>query len=395
MRVHELKKKSSKRVDVRYLQTLGIQTYGEDNLYPQTFRNILAASSTGAECLDRFADFIEGNGFRDVPFSESVVNRKGDTADDIHALVCRDVAYYNGLALHVNYNIYGDIVELHHVPFENCRLAESDDNGYVGKIAIHPDWSGQKTRGGKVIKVAKENIDYIDVFNPDKRVVAAQIEAAGGIEYYKGQVLWVSLSGKDIYPTGKGDRVVTEMSTDEGLANVKYRNVRNNFLPAAMIFTKKGTNITFDQDGNEIDSRDDDDSFSDSLLQLQGDTNCGKLMEVTLETDEDKPEVVTLNSQNYDKEFTVTDISVTERIYSAFGQEPWYCIRIGKVGFSGDILEDAFEYYNSIVSKQQRLIERTFTRVFRHFYEAVNTSNDFSVEPLKYVRNATVSDNNA
>lgn len=395
MRVHELKKKSSKRVDVRYLQTLGIQTYGEDNLYPQTFRNILAASSTGAECLDRFADFIEGNGFRDVPFSESVVNRKGDTADDIHALVCRDVAYYNGLALHVNYNIYGDIVELHHVPFENCRLAESDDNGYVGKIAIHPDWSGQKTRGGKVIKVAKENIDYIDVFNPDKRVVAAQIEAAGGIEYYKGQVLWVSLSGKDIYPTGKGDRVVTEMSTDEGLANVKYRNVRNNFLPAAMIFTKKGTNITFDQDGNEIDSRDDDDSFSDSLLQLQGDTNCGKLMEVTLETDEDKPEVVTLNSQNYDKEFTVTDISVTERIYSAFGQEPWYCIRIGKVGFSGDILEDAFEYYNSIVSKQQRLIERTFARVFRHFYEAVNASNDFSVEPLKYVRNAGVSNNNA
>lgn len=380
---------------MRYLQTLGIQTYGEDNLYPQTFRNILAASSTGAECLDRFADFIEGNGFRDVPFSESVVNRKGDTADDIHALVCRDVAYYNGLALHVNYNIYGDIVELHHVPFENCRLAESDDNGYVGKIAIHPDWSGQKTRGGKVIKVAKENIDYIDVFNPDKRVVAAQIEAAGGIEYYKGQVLWVSLSGKDIYPTGKGDRVVTEMSTDEGLANVKYRNVRNNFLPAAMIFTKKGTNITFDQDGNEIDSRDDDDSFSDSLLQLQGDTNCGKLMEVTLETDEDKPEVVSLNSQNYDKEFTVTDISVTERIYSAFGQEPWYCIRIGKVGFSGDILEDAFEYYNSIVSKQQRLIERTFARVFRHFYEAVNASNDFSVEPLKYVRNAGVSNNNA
>ena len=395
MRVHELKKKSSKRVDVRYLQTLGIQTYGEDNLYPQTFRNILAASSTGAECLDRFADFIEGNGFRDVPFSESVVNRKGDTADDIHALVCRDVAYYNGLALHVNYNIYGDIVELHHVPFENCRLVESDDSGYVGKIAIHPDWSGQKTRGGKVIKVAKENIDYIDVFNPDKRVVAAQIEAAGGIEYYKGQVLWVSLSGKDIYPTGKGDRVVTEMSTDEGLANVKYRNVRNNFLPAAMIFTKKGTNITFDQDGNEIDSRDDDDSFSDSLLQLQGDTNCGKLMEVTLETDEDKPEVVSLNSQNYDKEFTVTDISVTERIYSAFGQEPWYCIRVGKVGFSGDILEDAFEYYNSIVSKQQRLIERTFDRIFRYWYEIANLTNDFSVQPLKYVRNATVSDNNA
>lgn len=117
---------------------------------------------------------------------------------------------------------------------------------------------------------------------------------------------------------------------------------------------------------------DDDDSFSNTLIQLQGDTNAGKIMEVTLESDEEKPEIINLNSQNYDKEFTVTDASVVERIYSAYGQEPWYCIRIGKVGFSGDILEDAFEYYNSIVSKQQRLIERTFSRIFSYWYEVVN-----------------------
>lgn len=101
-----------------------------------------------------------------------------------------------------------------------------------------------------------------------------------------------------------------------------------------------------------------------------------------------------ISSKNYDKEFTVTDASVVERIYSAFGQEPWYCIRIGKVGFSGDILEDAFEYYNSIVSKQQRMIERAFQKIFEHWYESVNPSNDFSVQPLKYVRNAAVSNNN-
>lgn len=317
MRVHDLKKKSSKRIDINYLQTLGIQTYGEDNLYPQTLRNIIAASSTGAECSDRFADFIEGNGFREVSFSEYVVNRKGDTADDIHSLVCRDMADFNGVALHINYNILGQIVEIQHIPFENCRLAEEDDNGYVAKIAVHPDWSGTKTRKGKKIRVTKENIDYIDVFNPLKSVVLAQIEAAGGIEYYKGQVLWVSMAGKDTYPTGKGDRVVTEMSTDEGLANVKYRNVRNNFLPSSIIFTKKGTEITFDKEGNEMERQVDDDSFSNTLIQLQGDTNCGKIMEVTLENDEEKPEVVNLNSTNYDKEFTVTDASVVERIYSA------------------------------------------------------------------------------
>lgn len=393
MRVKELKKKSGVRVDTRFIQMLGIQSYGDDNLYPQTVRNIIAASSTGSECADRFADFIEGNGFREVSFSEYVVNRKGDTVDGIHALVCRDMADFNGIALHVNYNILGQIVELQHIPFENCRLVEEDDNGYVPKIAVHPDWSGRKTRKGKKIRVTKEYVDYIDVFNPTKAVVMAQIEAAGGIEYYKGQVLWVSMAGKQTYPIGKADRVITEMSTDEGLSNVKYRNVRNNFLPSGMVVTKKGSSVDFDKNGNEIEVPEDD-GFSDSLVRLQGDTNSSKLLEVTLDNDEEIPQFIRLATQNYDKEFTVTDASVVERIYSAYGQEPWYCIRIGKVGFSGDILEDAFEYYNSIVSKQQRLIERTFDRIFRNWYEVANPTNDFSVQPLKYVRNAEVSNNN-
>lgn len=394
MQVKELKKKSSPRFDTGYIQTLGIQRYGVDNLYPQVLRDIIAASSTGSECVERFANFIEGNGFREELFSEYVVNRRGDTADDIHALVCKDVADYDGMALHVNYNVQGDIVELHHVPFENCRLLEEDANGYMAKIAIHPDWTGKKTRKGKAILVKKENIDYIDVFNPRKEVVLAQIEAAGGIEYYKGQVLWISGAGRNVYPVSRADRVITEMSTDEGLANVKYRNVRCNFLPSGMVITKKGSSVQFDDEGNQVKpGKDEDEGFSDTIKQLQGDVNAGKLLEVTLNSDEDAPQFVRMNSNNYDKEFSVTDASVVERIYSAFGQEPWYCIRVGKVGFSGDILEDAFEYYNSIVNKQQRMIERAFQKIFEHWYEVPNASNDYSVQPLKYVRNANVPDN--
>lgn len=374
MKVKELKKKSSPRIDVKYLQSLGIQTYGDDNLYPQIIRDIVNASSSGRECADRYLDFIEGNGYNDIALSEYVVNRRGETMDDIHSLICQDMAMYHGIALHVNYNVNGEITEINHVPFENCRLCEPDDNDYYSRIAIHPDWSGKKTRNGKVVQVKRENIDYIHVFNPNKSVVLAQIEAVGGIEYYQGQVLWLSLDGKFVYPRSKGDKVVTEMSTDEGLANVKYRNVRCNFLPSSIIVTKRANNI--ENDGDEL---------HDSLVKLQGDKNVGKIVEITIEADEEKPEVITLNSQNYDKEFSVTDASVTERIYSAYGQEPWYCIRIGKIGFSGDILSDAFEYYNSIVSRQQRFVERAITSIFKHWYEKVNF--DFTIKPLQYVRN--------
>ncbi len=387
MRVKELAKKAGSRLDVEFIRQLGIQSYGTDNLYPQTLRQIIMASSTGAECLDRYADFIEGYGFRDIPFSEYEVNRRGETVDDIHEAVCRDMAMYNGFALHVNYNVDGKIVELHHVPFENCRLEDEDSNGYVSKIAVHPDWSGKKIRAEKPIKVDKSHTDYINVFNPRKEVVMAQIDYVGGIEYYKGQILWVSGSGKNTYPVGRADRVVTEMSTDEGLANVKYRNVRNNFFPAGMMITKKANPY------NLGDRFVDDDGFQDTIKQLQGDTNASKILEVQIESDEERPEFVELNAKNYDKEFSVTDASVVERIYSAFGQEPWYCIRIGKVGFSGDILRDAFDYYNSLVTKQQRMIERVFTRIFDNWHEVANTSGDYSVKPLIFVGNATISDN--
>ena len=179
------------------------------------------------------------------------------------------------------------------------------------------------------------------------------------------------------------------MSTEEGLANVKFRNVRCNFLSAGIVITKKGQSIA----GEDSSGLNDNDGFSDMLGKLQGDTNSLKMLEVEISSDEEKPEFVDLSSKNYDKEFSVTDASVVERIYSAYGQEPWYCIRIGKVGFSGNILEDAFEYYNSIVSKQQRMIERAFQKIFDGWYEVVNPSNDYSVEPLKYVRNAAVSNN--
>lgn len=389
MRVKDLRKKTNSRIDTSYLRLLNIQGYGSDNLYPQTLRNIVAASPTGSECMERFASFVEGNGLRDGNFSATVINRKGDTVDDIHQAISKDIAMYNGFSLHVNYNIVGEIVELQYIPFENCRLLEEDENGYVSKIAIHPDWAGQKTRAGKIIKVDPKNIDYIDVFNPQKEVVLAQIEACGGIEYYKGQVIWVSMAGKNIYPTGKSDPVVTEMSTDEGLSNVKYRNVRNNFLPSGIMVTRKSQSVSYDHEGRAVE----DTGFSDMLREIQGDINTNKMLEVEVDCEEEVPQFVQFPTNNLDKEFTATDASVVERIYSAFGQEPWYCIRIGKVGFSGDILRDAFDYYNSIVSKQQRFIERTFKKIFASWYTNVNPSGDYSIEPLTYVGNARISDN--
>lgn len=372
-------KKPRPRVEVGYLSRFKLQSYGNDNLYPQHLQAITRASGTAELCLNRYAKFIEGYGFANEAISDVVVNHVGTTADELLHDIAQDVARFGGFALHVNYNVLCQITEINFVPFENCRLEEEDDAGNVARILVHPDWTGKKTRNGHVIRVDESNIDRINVFNPNPEVVAAQVIKAGGIDNYKGQIFWVSLDGRYQYPTPIYDAVVTDISTDEGLGNIKYRNVRNNFLVSCMLIARKGV-PKIDENGNKVEQQ----LISDEdLTTFQGDENTSKILYVELENDEDKPEVVQFPTRNYDKEFSVTDASVVERIYAQFHQELFYSIRIGKLGFSGDVMRDAYQYYAGEVTNEQRFIERAFERICAHVAEPL--TSDFSIKPLKYI----------
>jgi hypothetical protein len=375
-------KKSPPRVDVNYLTRFNLQTYGADNLYPQHLQDITGASGTTELCLNRYSKFIEGYGFDNEAFASYKVNRQGTTGDELLHDVAEDVARFGGFALHVNYNVLCQVTEVSFVPFENCRLEESDAVGNVAHIVIHPDWKGKKTRAGKRLTVDDKHISRINVFNPDPAVVTQEILNAGGIEHYNGQILWCSKDGVGVYPTPIYDACIVDISTDEGLGNIKNRNVRNNFLVACMLISKKGVPKV----GEDGEYADDEQMISDEdLLAFQGDENSSKIMNVTLENDEDAPQVIPFPTRNIDKEFSTTDASVIERIYAQFHQELFYSIRIGKLGFSGDVMRDAFEYYAGEVTNEQRFIERGFERLFRHWVDPLLANANFSIQPTKYI----------
>lgn len=384
MNINNVKKPTPRYIDP-YWSNLNIQAYGKDNLYPQRLFDLIRNSSVGGSCLDRYETFIEGDGLRNKEFSEFVCNRKGDTIDDLYRLIAQDMALYHGFALHVNYNMMCDIVEVTHIPFQQCRLEEESRDGKVVYINVHPDWTGKKTRKGNVIRVDKQNVKKIFCFNPRKEVVLAQIVKSGGIENYKGQVLWFSMDGKFIYPVPIYDKVVTNLSIDEGLDNVKYRNVRNNFLVSGMLIHKKGQNIGVDPETGEQIEEEDSSKISESLSIFQGDENACALMDVTVQQDEDIPKFVSFEGNNFDKKYESTEASSTKKIYIAFGQEPWYRILEGSLGFSSEILTDAYSYYNSYVSKERRAISRELKKIFDHWHINANPSEDYDIQPLTYI----------
>ena len=63
----------------------------------------------------------------------------------------------------------------------------------------------------------------------------------------------------------------------------------------------------------------------------------------------------------------------------------FHAIRIGKLGFSGDVMEDAYQYYAGEVTNEQRYIERVFTMLFQYWHDTLLINADFSIQPLKYI----------
>lgn len=403
MNIHNVKK-PHRRFDIRYLSSMNIQAYGGDNLYPQRMQDLILNSSTGDTCRETYERFIKGGGLKDEDFGSFICNRQGDTVADILHLVAKDLSLFRGFALHVNYSLTGEVIEVQPLHFEACRLEEEDDLGRVCYIAWHPDWTGRKTRNGRRIEVTESNVRKFFVFNPNRDIVLDQIRECGGIDKYGGQVLWYSMDGRFVYPRPKYDKIVTSLSTDDGIDNVKYRNVRNNFLLAGMLVHKKAATLGIDPNtGMPLDPHrrpDDDgsDDFADNLVIFQGDTNACSIMDVTVNSDEDVPDFKTFEPQNYDTKFTVTENSTVERIYAAFGQEPFYCIRVGKLGFTGTVINDAFSFYNSYVEDERKEIARVFEKVFsawskfRNDGQPVCPSGDYSVLPLKHISNESTDD---
>ena len=367
--------KRDKRVEFRNDRSLGIQYYGESNDYPQQVIEIVNASGTGKSCIGVYAKFISGKGFEDSDFYKKVINRHGHTNDYIVDQISKDYAFFGGFAIHVNYNANFQICELQHIPFEHARFEMLDvDKNKFDKIAIHPDWG---KRFLMLRKWKKEDIKFINLFNPDPEEIQSQIDEMGGWSNYNGQIFYFSNEGEKVYPLPVFDSVLTDMNTEEGIANVSNRNARNNFLTSGMLINYANNNNSATERGH-----DDQSELETAVKEFQGDEKAGKMMYVELEDGDTKPEFVSFKGTNYDKEFNVTLASSQTNIGKAFNQPP--ILRAETVGanFGADLMKNAYNYYNSVIENERLNVERVFTSIFQHWFEP--TSGDYSIIPLSY-----------
>lgn len=372
--------KSAPQFESRDWRQYGIQTYGDTNDFPQTVSEIVQASKTGNACLSIYNDFVYGHGFKDPGIYKLRVNKEGEKLDKILRMVCKDFTLWHGFAIHVNYNMNFRVSSIHHIPFESLRLAKADDDGFIGRTAYHPDWGHRdKTRS----RWSPSDIEWFHLFNPDPEVILNQVEEAGGWDKYNGQILYFSgdSEGSPSYPVPIFIAEMTDMRTEEALANVAGRNACSNFLSAGILVDIKDET----QDQSQVNET------QKELNKFQGDENTSQLWYIQCKSKDEVPQFIRFSGENYDKAFEVTQRVIPENIGQAFKQPP--ILRAVDVGanFGADLMTNAYKYYNSVTVRERQQLEETFVSIFEYWWAPLENP-DFAIQSLTYNAGESIAD---
>ena len=115
---------------------------------------------------------------------------------------------------------------------------------------------------------------------------------------------------------------------------------------------------------------------------MQGDSNAVKIWVVDVDADEEKPDFIEFNAKNYDRQFELTESTVQDNIGKMFKVPPILRgVDVG-AGFGADLMINAYDFMNSVVSDERRKIETAFMDLFTVWNRQFT---DYTIEPIKYI----------
>jgi hypothetical protein len=356
---------------------LGIKTYGEDNGYPQRMLNLYNASGSAKMCANLCASYLIGKGFEDLDFYHAPINTKGLTPDKLLRRVANDKAKLRGFAIHVNYNAMYRISDVSYVPFEHCREGLEE---HAGKIGLNKDWYNSKKGGSRR---SKEDVVFVNRFNPDPAIIQKQVEVAGSWDAYRGQIYYSS-DDFDTYPLATIDPVLDDVQAEIESAITRRCNLSNNFQ-LKHIWVEKG----------KPEDKKTDAEVVNEVREFMGSE--GKPVSVVFSEDpegKDIPTLIPVTSQMNDKLFQYTDQTARLAIYTAFGQPAiLHSDYMGTNGYNEGQLPQSMGYYNAFTEPYRILFEEVFTEIFSYFQDNINPSGSYKITPLEAI-SATGSDIN-
>jgi len=248
-----------------------------------------------------------------------------------------------GFSLHFNFNIQGVISEINIIDFEDLRVSKKNT------ILYCDDWANP---------YVKNTVEY-NLFNPNN--VISEIKEAGGIENYKGQVLYWTGTNK-IYPLASFDAALDSGQYQAENELFKLRNIQNDFSGSGALTYPMNLDST--EEWNDVKEK--------IKMNGIGADNASRVFLFpknmgTGDSGGNQKVWESFERKGVDKLFETQNKEAKETIFSVLRQPQI----LGGVNPGGgwpnaEEIQDAFIYYNSIVEQDRKEVEKVLSKVFEY-----------------------------
>jgi hypothetical protein len=317
--------------------------YGQNNLFSQHLITLYYNSPIHNALVNSIAYMIEGQG-------------TGTILDNALQGIAFDLKLQGSFCAEVIWSMdFTRVVQINHLPFENCRLAYDKEEDDITGVFYSKDWANTRSKKGKP--------EFIPAFNPSiaqeqpRQVIYAHGMMAGSSYYAK--------------PDYFGALNYVELSYQMGLYHVN--NILNGLFPSFIINFLNG-----------IPQKEERESIRREWeTRLSGASNAGKFLMTFNEDPTRAPQIESFPLSDADKQYqflseeTAKQIMVGHRVVSPL----IHGIR-DTTGFGSnkDEMIVGLEIFNNqVIKPYQRIIERVFTPILGEINIEMNSPFDEEV----------------
>jgi hypothetical protein len=310
----------------------GWVNYGEGNSFPQYLIELYNESPIHGALVNSISYMIAGREMT-ASTTQAVNEIKRLSIDKIVNATALDLKLHGGFYWEVIWSMdRTTIAQVNHLPFENCRLACSDEDDSITGVWYSRDWSDMRK---------KKNVpNYIPMFNEEHKDALPK------------QVLFVHhmMVGSEYYPKPDYVGAINEIEKMRQLSEYQVNLILNGFFPSLIASFNNG-----------IPSLEEQHMIKNQLTaSIQGAENAGKVLTFFNEERDRGVEFTPFPVSDMDKQFTtlvdqaVESILVSHRVTSPllFGVRDG-----GGLGSNTDEMKTALRIFSrQVIDPFQRLI---------------------------------------
>ncbi len=359
---------------------------GLENDYPERVERLIENSITAKSAAKLFRQYIIGKGFGD-DLNGVIVNKElNKTLFDFLKDLGRSYSKHGGAFVHVKFALGGYPVSFNVLDYTQVRKGKKDSKNYNGKFALYDDW----TKG-----VKQGEVVWLNSYNTKKGVIQDQIQKAGDIKKYRGQIFFYNPSNYD-YPLAHINPVLNDADSEFRAGVFKNKSLRKGFFGKKIIVMPPSVDEDYELPDNQLTKeqverkkyqerqREDNHDVIKGFVGVDNHEGV-MLLEMEFEGDDiDKViKVVDVETDIDDELFAHTETSCANNIRKAYSNIPPILIDSNDntfFGNSGEALVKAREFYQEQTEEDRSDLSEVVRMLFKDFPPL--RGKELTIEPL-------------